>query len=162
LDFPVEKVASLDDLKPWPLLRSVLFETLRLYPSAPMIARQAFEADEVLGCPVVPGCTITISPWVIHRHRKLWDAPTAFRPERFLDQPHPWGVEAFLPFGAGPRVCIGAGFALAEAQIILASLLARFEIGLKSQRPVIPVASITLGPDHEPDFTLTPISQARP
>lgn len=162
LAFPPERVASLDDLKTWPLLRSVLFETLRLYPSAPMIARQAVEADEVMGCPVVPGCTITISPWVIHRHRKLWDAPTAFRPERFLDQPHPWGVEAFLPFGAGPRVCIGAGFALAEAQIILASLLARFEIGLKSQRPVIPVASITLGPDHEPDFTLTPISQARP
>ena len=160
--FPPEGVASLDDLKAWPLMRSVLFETLRLYPSVPLIARTALEADEIGGFAVVPGCMVTISPWLIHRHRKLWDAPTAFHPERFLDQPHPWGVEAFLPFGAGPRVRIGAGFALAEAQIILANLLARVEIGLASERPVIPVASITLGPDHEPDFILTPIVQARP
>lgn len=160
--FPASGVTSLDDLKNWPLLRSVLFETLRLYPSAPMIARQALEADAVLGCEVVPGCMVTISPWVMHRHRKLWDAPTAFRPERFLDQAHPWGNEAFIPFGAGPRVCIGAGFALAEAQIILAGLLADYRIGMVGDRPVIPKASITLGPDHEPDFTLVPIVQARP
>ena len=160
--FPAGRVAGLDDLKAWPLLRSVLFETLRLYPTAPLIARQAQAADTVAGCEVAPGCMVTISPWVLHRHRKLWEHPTAFRPERFIDQPHPWGIEAFLPFGAGPRVCIGAGFALAEAQIVLASLLARFEIALTSERPVIPVASITLGPDHEPAFVLTPIVQARP
>lgn len=154
--FPADRVAGLDDLKHWPLLRSVLFETLRLYPSAPMIAREAQEADEVLGCAVVPGCMVTISPWVMHRHRKLWDAPTAFRPERFIDHAHPWSLEAFLPFGAGPRVCIGAGFALAEAQIVLASLLARFKVTMAGDRPVIPRASITLGPDHEPDFVLTP------
>jgi cytochrome P450 len=156
--FPAERVTSLDDLKAWPLLRSVLFETLRLYPSAPLIAREAMGPDEVLGCAVVPGCMITISPWLIHRHRKLWDAPTAFQPERFIDQPHPWGNEAFIPFGAGPRVCIGAGFALAEAQIILASLLARFRITMAGQRPVLPRASITLGPDHEPDFLLTSVT----
>jgi cytochrome P450 len=62
----------------------------------------------------------------------------------------------------GPRVCIGAGFALAEAQIILASLLARFEVSMASDRPVLPIASITLGPDHEPTFKLAPIVQARP
>lgn len=154
--FPPERVCSLDDLKAWPLLRAVLFETLRLYPTAPLIARQAQAADTVAGCDVAVGCIVTISPWVIHRHRKLWDAPTAFQPERFLDQPHPWGIDAFLPFGAGPRVCIGAGFALAEAQIVLASLLARFEVTMASPRPAIPIASITLGPDHEPDFRLTP------
>jgi len=154
--FPAEKVTSLDDLKAWPLLRSVLFETLRLYPTAPMIARQAQEADVVAGCEVVPGCMVTISPWVMHRHRKLWEAPTAFRPDRFIDHAHPWSIEAFMPFGAGPRICIGAGFALAEAQIVLASVLARFEVSMASDRPVIPRASITLGPDHEPDFVLAP------
>ena len=162
--FPAEQVASLDDLKAWPLLRSVLFETLRLYPAAPVFGREATADTELMGHPVPAGASITVSPWLMHRHRKLWDAPTAFRPERFIDQPHPWGVEGFIPFGAGPRVCIGAGFALAEAQVILASLLARVEIGLEggleNGRPVLPKASITLGPDHEPDFHL--IMQARP
>lgn len=158
--FPAHRAASLDDLKAWPLLRSVLFETLRLYPAAPLIVRQAAQADTVLDHAVVSGCMITISPWLIHRHRKLWDAPTAFRPERFISQAHPWSLEAFIPFGAGPRVCIGAGFALAEAQIILASLLARVEIGLESDRPVLPRASITLGPDHEPDFALRALNGA--
>ncbi|AAK24959.1 cytochrome P450 [Caulobacter vibrioides] len=155
---PAAAVRTLDDLQAWPLMRSVLFETLRLYPTAPLLAREAIGPDTVMGHAVVPGQIITISPWLIHRHRKLWDAPTAFVPDRFIDQPHPWGIEAFLPFGAGPRVCIGASFALAEAQIVLASLLERFEIGLVSDRPVIPIASITLGPDHAPAFTLTPVS----
>jgi len=160
--FPAERVTGLDDLKAWPLLRSALFETLRLYPAAPTFGREALADDEVLGHPVPAGASITISPWLMHRHRKLWDAPTAFRPERFVDQAHPWGVEAFIPFGAGPRVCIGAGFALAEAQIVLASLLAKVRLDLADDRPVLPKASITLGPDHEPEFIVTPIMQARP
>ena len=118
------------------------------------IVADTLTAHDARGVPGSAGAC----PIAAYLHRLYPEAGTVL----VYYQPHPWGVEAFLPFGAGPRVCIGAGFALAEAQIILASLLARFEIGLKGQRPVIPVASITLGPDHEPDFTLTPISQARP
>ncbi|WP_425995702.1 cytochrome P450 [Caulobacter sp. DWR1-3-2b1] len=157
--FPPERVTSLDDLKAWPLMRSVLMEALRLYPPVPLIAREVVTADEILGCRVEPGHMIMISPWLIHRHRKLWDQPLAFQPERFIDQPHPWGIDAFIPFGAGPRVCIGASFALAEAQIILASLLERFNIALPAgARPVLPKAGISLAADHEPNFDLTPIA----
>jgi cytochrome P450 len=157
--FPPQRVETLDDLKAWPLLRSVLMEALRLYPPAPLIAREAVEADDILGRAVAPGANIIISPWLIHRHKRLWDRPDAFLPDRFIDQPHPWGMDAFIPFGAGPRVCIGASFAMGEAQLILASLLSRFQVETVSSRPVLPKASVTLGPDHEPDFALTPIRQ---
>ncbi len=157
LAFPPDRILTLGDLSAWPLTRSVLLETLRLYPPAPMMSREVIAEDEIQGFKVLPGQLITISPWLIHRHRKLWDQPTAFLPDRFVDHPSPWGLDAFIPFGAGPRVCIGASFAMAEAQILLGSLLARFEIGLTRDRPVMPVATVSLGPDHEPDFNLTPI-----
>ena len=67
-------------------------------------------------------------------------------------------MDAFIPFGAGPRVCIGASFAMAESQILLGGLLSRFQIAMADDRPVIPVAKISLGPDREPDFRLTPIA----
>ena len=159
LAFPPDRIRTLDDLSAWPLTRSVLMEALRLYPPAPLMSRQAIAEDEVQGCKVSPGQFITISPWLIHRHRKLWDQPTAFLPERFLGHPSPWGIDAFMPFGAGPRVCIGASFAMAESQILLGGLLSRFEIAMGDDRPVIPTAKISLGPDHEPDFSLTPIAQ---
>jgi hypothetical protein len=165
LAFPAERVASLDDLKAWPLLRSVLFETLRLYPAAPLIARSAVEADEVLGCAVAPGCMVTISPWLIHRHRKLWDAPTAFRPERFIDQPHPWGIEAFIPFGMPDRASASAPASpWPRPRSSWPACWRASGSAMASDRPVLPKASITLGPDHEPDFTLAAdlIVQARP
>jgi cytochrome P450 len=154
LAYPADRIRSLEDLSAWPLTRSVLLEALRLYPPAPMIVREAIAEDEVQGCRVAPGDMITISPWLIQRHRQLWAQPTAFVPDRFVDHPSPWGLDAFIPFGAGPRVCIGASFAMAEAQILLGSLLARFQIGLTGERPVLPVATASLGPDHEPDFSL--------
>lgn len=157
LAFPPDRIRSLEDLSAWPLTRSVLLEALRLYPPAPMMSREVIAEDEIQGCKVSPGHVITISPWLIHRHRKLWDQPTAFLPERFMGHPSPWGMDAFIPFGAGPRVCIGASFAMAESQILLGSLLSRFEVSMADDRPIIPVARISLGPDREPDFSLTPI-----
>jgi cytochrome P450 len=149
------RVSSLDDLLNWPRLRQALFEALRLYPPAAYISREAIAEDVVAGEPVRAGTQAWISPWVLHRHRKHWGCPTAFSPDRFAGKLSPWtGGGAFLPFGAGPRICIGATFAMAEAHIMLATLLSRFRITLDTSRPVMPVARITTAPSYEPSFRL--------
>jgi cytochrome P450 len=152
---PPERVTSLDDLLNWPRLRQTLLEALRLYPPVAHITREAVADDVVAGEHVQPGTQIWISPWVIHRHRKFWDHPTAFIPDRFAGNLSPWATGGkFLPFGAGPRICIGATFAMAEAQIMLATLLSRFKIALDDPRSVLPVATVTTAPSHEPLFQL--------
>jgi len=89
-----------------------------------------------------------IAPWVLHRHQALWQDPDAFMPDRFMpDQPAPSRF-AFMPFGAGPRICVGAQFALAEATLVLATLIGRFRISRVDARPVMPVAIVTTQPDH--------------
>jgi cytochrome P450 len=153
--FSPERVSSLDDLLNWSRLRQVLFEALRLYPPAAYISREATAEDMVAGEPVRVGTQAWISPWVLHRHRKYWDCPRAFTPDRFIGKLSPWtGGGAFLPFGAGPRICIGATFAMAEAHLMLATLLSRFRITLDAARPVLPVARITTAPSYEPSFRL--------
>ena len=108
-----------------PLLRRVLDETLRLYPPAPRIDRQAVAADRIGPHEIAPGDIVSIWPWIIHRHKLLWDDPDAFDPDRFLPE-HRGGRHRFqyLPFGGGPRFCVGARFATAEALTILAHWLA--------------------------------------
>jgi len=153
--YPPDRVAKLDDLDRWPRLRHTLLEALRLYPPVAHIAREALVDDVVAGEPVRKGTQVWISPWVIHRHRKFWDHPTAFQPERFATRPSPWtSTPAFIPFGLGPRICIGATFAMAEAQIMMASLLSRFTIALPDARPVLPVATVATAPSYEPSFAL--------
>src|SRR5205814_4390953 len=92
------------------LTRSVLDEALRLYPPAFLIARSAAARDVIAKRVVKPNDIILISPWVLHRHETLWREPNAFDPYRFLNGAPP-NRFAYLPFGAGPRVCIGAPFA---------------------------------------------------
>jgi cytochrome P450 len=154
--FPPERVGTLDDLLNWPRLRQVLLESLRLYPPAAYMSREAIADDMVAGEEVRAGMQVWVSPWVLHRHRRFWDNPTAFMPDRFAGKLSPWtNMGAFLPFGAGPRTCIGATFAMAEAQIMLATLLSRFKVTLEdASRPVMPVARITTAPSHEPWFRL--------
>ena len=157
--FPVDQVSTLKDLENWPRLRNVLLEALRLYPPVPMLVREPINDDTIMGEPVRRGVQIYVAPWVMHRHRAFWDAPTAFRPDRFSDQPSPWTAGGpYLPFGAGPRICIGAVFALAEAQIVLATLLARYRVSLDDPRPVLPVGRLTTQPSHSPEFTLAAVS----
>ena len=151
---PLPKTASMEDLKRWPAVREVLLETLRLYPPAPLMIRQALERDTILGIDVKPGTLVYISPWLIGRHRMYWDQPTAFVPSRFKDKPMPWTSGTFMPFGGGPRICIGAAFAMAEAEIMLAALLSRYRISLADTKPVLPVGRGFLMPSYEPMFRL--------
>ena len=116
--------------------RMVLEEAMRLYPPAPIISRDSVGADTLGGFTIRPKTSIMISPWVLHRHRKLWDDPDYFDPERFApgrrEKIHRF---AYLPFGAGPRVCIGMGFAMQEATIILSSILRRYRLELVPGHP---------------------------
>lgn len=152
--FPPGQVGTMQDLQKWSRLRCVLWEALRLYPPVPQLMRQAIEPDEVLGERVEAGDLIWISPWTLHRHQDHWDQPTAFVPERFLGQAQPWQHAAFIPFGGGPRVCIGASFAMTEAQILLATLLSRYRIQLDDHKPVLPVGLTTTVPSYEPRYSL--------
>jgi cytochrome P450 len=153
--FPPERVTTLDDLGHWPRLRLVLLEALRLYPPLPLLVREPVEDDVIMDEPVRRGIQVYVAPWVLHRHRKHWQHPTAFMPDRFAGQPSPWtSGGAYLPFGAGPRVCIGAVFALSEAQIMLATLLQRYSLAIESKHPVMPVGRLTILASYVPTFKL--------
>jgi unspecific monooxygenase len=134
--------------------RAVLDEVMRLYPPAYVIVRAARQQDTVAGVEMKPGDLAIIAPWLLHRHRKRWHEPDAFIPERFLPGAPAVDRFAYLPFGVGPRVCIGAHFALTEATLALAELMRSFRIELVSTRPVLPVAVVTTQPDHAPPFRL--------
>ena len=158
LAFPVDRVGVMEDLANWPRQRQTLLEAMRLYPPVAYIVRKAMADDVILDQPVTAGSEVWISPWVLHRHRKFWDRPTAFMPDRFAGKPSPWtSMEAYMPFGGGPRICIGAAFAMTEAQIILASLLSRYRLTVEGTRPILPMFRLATVPDHEAWFEIKPI-----
>lgn len=127
---------------------AVVNETLRLFPPAFILLREAIGPDRI-GDQDLPARSVAmISPWVLHRHDMLWDDPAAFRPARFMpDQPPPDRF-AFMPFGAGPRICVGAQFAMTEAVLVLASLIGRFVVSRVDTRPILPVGIVTTQPDY--------------
>jgi cytochrome P450 len=125
------------DLPGLPLATAVFEETLRLYPPAPGLARQAIASDEIQGYPIPARAIVMPSQWVTHRHPVYWEKPDDFRPERFL----PGGATnrpkfAYFPFGGGPRVCIGNTFALMEGALVLAALAQRFQFRPADDREV--------------------------
>ena len=142
--------------------RAVISEALRLFPPAFTLARAAIGADRAGDIDIRAGAILMIAPWVLHRHRRLWRDPERFDPSRFLPDAPPPARFAYLPFGAGPRVCVGAQFALAEATLVLAALVREFEVTLDESRPVLPVAVVTTQPDHHPAFRLRHRSTPRP
>jgi cytochrome P450 len=150
---PVNAAADLDQLK---FTRAVLDETMRLYPPVFLIARAAKAADTIAGHPVKRDDVILIAPWLLHRHEKFWFSPNAFVPQRFMPPAPPPDRFAYLPFGVGARICIGAHFALVEATLALAKLIGAFRIELADTKPVIPIAVVTTQPDRSPIFVIKP------
>jgi cytochrome P450 len=141
-----DRSATVADLPRLPLVRRIVDEALRMYPPAAFLSRTATAADTLCGREVRPGDTVILPIYALHRHRLLWEDADAFRPDRFAD---PKAVPRFqyLPFGDGPRICIGASFALQEAVIVLATLLARFRFSLIPGKNPKPVMILTLRPE---------------
>ena len=142
------------DVTKLPFTRAVIDETMRLYPPAFLIVRAAAGMDTIAGMAVVKKDVVMISPWLLHRHEKLWDAPNEFRPSRFMPGNTPPDRYAYLPFGVGPRVCIGAQFALTEATLALAKIVAAFRVELLDKEPVMPTGVVTTQPDRSPMFRI--------
>jgi len=138
-----------EDLGKLRYTRMVLEESMRLYPPAHTLSRAALDDDEVLGRRIPARAQILIVPWLLHRNPKLWDRPGEFDPERFA--PERAGSRhrfAYIPFGAGQRICIGAAFAMAEAMLLLATIAQRYRLRLKPGFPVEPQGLITLRARH--------------
>lgn len=142
-----------------PVTRAAFEEAMRLYPPAPSINRAAIEDDNWNGVPIPAGITVLVMPWTLHRHRLLWDQPDAFMPERFWPE-NRGKIDRFqyLPFGAGPRICIGATFALQEAVIALGILLSRFRFDCTAETNPWPVQKLTTQPRDGLPMRITPRS----
>ena len=150
---PEAAASAVDQL---PLTKAVVQESLRLYPPAFTIVRMAKADDELAGHAVPAGSLVVMAPWILHRHRKRWVHPERFDPTRFVPGAPPVDRYAYLPFGIGPRICIGAQFALMEATLVMARLIAAFRLELVGPSRVTPVAVVTTVPDRAPIFRLVP------
>lgn len=130
-----------------PLLRSIVEESLRLYPPVPRFDREAVAADRIGDHEIEPGDIISIWPWIMHRHKRLWDDPDAFDARRFaMDRRQDRHRYQYLPFGGGPRTCVGARLAMAEALTILAIWLERWRFAPVPGRKVEVSGMVTLRP----------------
>ena len=127
-----------------PRLRLFLSESMRLYPPVPRFDRQAVEPDRIGDHAVEPGDIVSIWPWMLHRHRKYWDDPDTFDIDRFAEKGGRHRFQ-YLPFGGGPRTCVGAQFATAEALTILAQWLGEWRF-VEAGHPVRPAGMVTLRP----------------
>ena len=127
--------------------RMVIEESMRLYPPVHTMARLALADDRLRDRPLPAGASVMIVPWLLHRHRHLWDIPDRFDPERFAPAEAAARPRfAYIPFGAGPRICIGAAFAMTEAVLLLSAIALRWQPQLAKGAIVEPVGLITLRP----------------
>ena len=145
-----------EDLAKLPYTRMVIEESMRLYPPAPGLSNRAVLADdEVCGVKIPKGANIGVIPWLVHRHFTLWEDPFRFDPERFSPERSQGRHRfAFLPFGGGPRVCIGMALAMTEAQLILATLAQRFSLKLVPGQKIVLQHRVTMRPRDGIKMTL--------
>ena len=125
----------------------MIHETLRLYPPAWIVARKTAADDEIAGVTLPAGSLAILSPWVTHRRVATFRDPERFVPERCQSDAGPAGGDAkyaYFPFGGGPRLCIGNGFALLEAQLVLATLRRRFRVKMATEAPIEALPLLTL------------------
>ncbi len=134
-----------DHLRKLVYTRCVLDEVLRLYPSVPVTPRHALKRDVICGHKIPRGATIIISPWVVHRHRKIWSEPEVFEPDRFSEERSRNRPRfAHIPFIAGPGTCSGSHFAMIQMLILVAALGRRYRFRLVPEAPVVPHGAMTL------------------
>jgi cytochrome P450 len=142
-----------------PYTGQVFSEALRLYPPAWLITRKSIEADRIDNIDIPPGALIILSPYTIHRHPEFWQNPEEFNPERFSQgQEKSRPRFAYIPFGGGPRLCIGDQFAMIEAQLIMAMVTQRFRLELLPHRPVEADPLVTIRPKHGLPMKVVPLN----
>lgn len=141
---------TFDAIRKLVFTRAVFRETLRLYPPITFMPRVAMKSGKIGPYKVRKGALLMIAPWTMHRHVDYWDRPDAFDPDRFMpgreEDIYPG---AYLPFGAGPHTCVGAGFAALEAALILASLTRSFDFEIENRDTIRPAARLTTRPAEQ-------------
>lgn len=152
-----------EDLEHLPYTRQVIQEAMRLYPPVPGLSnRKALADDVVCGRRIPKGTQVGVMPWVLHRHQTLWNEPGRFDPDRFSPE-NSAGRDRFawLPFGGGPRICIGAALAMTEASLILATIAQRFKLRFVEDQQIALKARITLRPRDGIKLIVEPRSASR-
>jgi cytochrome P450 len=137
------------DLQNMPYTEMVIRESMRLYPPAPGFTREPIEDIDIGGYEVPKGSLVAVITYALHRDARFFDDPERFDPERFASG---WEDRiprfAYLPFGGGPRVCIGNGFAMMEARLILATIAQRYQLSLEPGQEVVPMQLVTVRPKN--------------
>lgn len=147
-----ERIPTLADIPQLVCTKHIIQEAMRLYPPIWIIERRVIEEDIIGGYNIPAGSAVVISPYALHRHPAFWEEPEKFNPSRFKS-PHP---AAYIPFGAGPRFCIGNEFAMLEAHLITVMVIRKFKLRLLENHPVSPQPDITLRARHGMKMTLHP------
>jgi cytochrome P450 len=146
-----------EDLAKLTYTRMIIEEAMRLYPPAHTISRTPLADDEICNLRIPRGSTVLISPWVLHRHRRLWERPDVFEPKRFAPERAATRPRfSYLPFGAGPRICLGAAFAMAETMLMLAAIAQHYSLRLAPGHKVEPQGLITLRARYGLKMTIKP------